>query len=78
MKGTFGWSSLAGLIRGGTKYGTALSNRQYRGVTPLFDAKKLAEPRPCPRCGAPVVLVDTTSGLCKVCFDGAVGTGEIE
>lgn len=34
-----------------------------------FDAKKLAEPRPCPECEKEVVLVDTTTGLCKNCFD---------
>jgi hypothetical protein len=34
-----------------------------------FDGKKLAEPRPCPKCDKPVVLVDTTTGLCKECFD---------
>jgi inorganic pyrophosphatase len=34
-----------------------------------FDAKKLAEKRPCPKCSNEVVLVDTTTGLCKDCFD---------
>lgn len=43
-----------------------------------FDAKKLAEQRPCPRCQTNVKLVDTTSGFCKVCFDAAIGTGELE
>lgn len=42
-----------------------------------FDAKKLAELRPCPSCGEDVRLVDTTTGLCKPCFDKDVEVEEI-
>lgn len=58
-----------GARRYGTLKNTDMSGDDEIGNVRPFDGKKLAEPRPCPECRKDVVLVDTTTGLCKNCFD---------
>lgn len=50
------------------KNGYLAANRKFENDR-KFDGKKLAEWRPCPGCDEEVKLVDTTTGLCKPCFD---------
>lgn len=67
-----------GLVEGDESEKPSETPKIANGTAPdgKFDGKKLAEPRPCPKCGEDTVLVDTTTGLCKGCFDKEPKNGD--